>query len=1071
MKTPARTIAISYESKLVCRNWLFYLFLIGLMGYTFIFLVPWDISSITWWNIALPSSLPLRAVFFLNLFQSLIITFITCDIARRHKRAQTRETFYIRPIGNGQFFWAELIGLLKPFLFADIVFIGIVSIINITIPDSPTSPMVYFFYFVIHVVPTLVFITGLSLFTNKLFRHPLISWLILVGFLTFSYIYLQKPLHHILDFRGSLLPNSYSSIIGFSHLPDYLLQRGLFFVLGISLLSLTPLFIQRLPNTPRKRYRYLIVAGVFLFGTLSIGIIYMENFKTRLDKRLQYSNVFQQHKAFPTSRILSHDITYYPKGNSFSATSQMLIQNIKEERMEQIILFLNPGLEVTKVKANNNEVYFRKDYQVIIVDYPLASRETVELNMEYEGMIDEYIYQIDLSDASVFSPPSNYTPWQHENHGNRTAFVSDRYTLLVPEVMWYPVAVAPLKLQPSREINFTTYSLHVKKPDNMTVLSQGIAKEEGNYISFQNLQKLTGISLCIGEYRKRAITIDSLTIEYYTYPGNDFYLKPFDGWTKKIAGYPDGEEYLSKVFQQCRDIIENSQPNSYPFKLLKIIEVPVSFLHNTPFNDNIQPEIAFFQERLCWNHEKPGDLSRSNLNDLNRQEYLLYNRFPSFLRDIKFEHIFTDYTRSIFSKDYPGINLIFNHMLRPQETQFHLMPSRLKHVAEKGLQGIIKENYTMEHDIGISLKVSQLLAYLTTLTSWDSLNRFIHEFSEFARFQEINFNSFTEKFEQHFGQNIKPYMDKWYTSHELPLLTIKDVFRYKAGDTRIIDFKVGNSNNVDGIISIISYTEDNFGKKIVRNWRSYLIKPGDYKQIVVHEDNKTALKLATNFSGCLPNSIEFNQGNFIKLSGDIPPEGVTMLDKTQFYPPEEIIVDNEDENFRLIDSMKNKFKLADLMKQNDGLEYNTFINLNVKTNTWDHPVLSENAYGEYVHSAFTKAAGSGKFKAEWTAELVEKGEYEIFIHRPHFIPYGYEKYSYITNYPGMKNYYTVYTSKGKEEIILEVQTGDPYWISLGTFSLPTGKSRVVLDDRGVPPIEGKYAQLIVADAVKWVKLK
>ncbi|PXZ45254.1 hypothetical protein DMB45_02200 [Sanguibacteroides justesenii] len=75
----------------------------------------------------------------------------------------------------------------------------------------------------------------------------------------------------------------------------------------------------------------------------------------------------------------------------------------------------------------------------------------------------------------------------------------------------------------------------------------------------------------------------------------------------------------------------------------------------------------------------------------------------------------------------------------------------------------------------------------------------------------------------------------------------------------------------------------------------------------------------------------------------------------------------------------------------------------------------------------------------------------------------------------MKNYYTVYTSGGKEEIVLEVQKGDPAWLSLGTFSLPAGASRVVLDDRGVPPIESdgglKYAQLVVADAVKWVKLK
>ena len=63
--------------------------------------------------------------------------------------------------------------------------------------------------------------------------------------------------------------------------------------------------------------------------------------------------------------------------------------------------------------------------------------------------------------------------------------------------------------------------------------------------------------------------------------------------------------------------------------------------------------------------------------------------------------------------------------------------------------------------------------------------------------------------------------------------------------------------------------------------------------------------------------------------------------------------------------------------------------------------------------------------------------------------------------------------EGEKEVVLEVEEGDPAWVSLGVFSLPAGVSRVVLDDRGAPPITAKngatYVQLVVADAVKWVK--
>lgn len=53
----------------------------------------------------------------------------------------------------------------------------------------------------------------------------------------------------------------------------------------------------------------------------------------------------------------------------------------------------------------------------------------------------------------------------------------------------------------------------------MTVLSQGTPTREGENVTFNNLQNLTGLSLCMGMYEKRAVTVDSVTIEFYTYPG------------------------------------------------------------------------------------------------------------------------------------------------------------------------------------------------------------------------------------------------------------------------------------------------------------------------------------------------------------------------------------------------------------------------------------------------------------------------------------------------------------------------------------------------------------------------
>lgn len=1070
MKTSALITAIVYESKLIRRNWLFYLFILGLFAYTLVFLIPWEIHSITWEKIALASSLPLQGIFFLNLFQSLIITFIACDIPRKRHKAETRETLYTRPVGNGQLFFAGFSGMLLPFLIADIIFLGIILLINIVIPDSPVNPGIYLFYLLTHVLPSLVFICGLSLLVNRLFRHVLVSWVVLVAFLTLSFLYLQEALHGALDFRGTLLPDSFSGIIGFAHLQDYLLQRGLFLASGTGMLFIAPLLARRLPNTPGHASRFIVPAVIFLACAACLGFTYLENFSTRENNRETYRQTFLEHEKFPTARALTHDITYHPRGNTFKATSRMIVQNQKNMNLERVPLFLNPGLEVLQMLANGQDVPFTRDHQVILVDLPLARGDSVELTVEYGGCIDEYIYQVNILNEDFFAPIS-YVSWQNENHGKRTAFLSDRYTLLLPEVMWYPMTVAPVALQPAKETNFTAYTLHVEKPEGMTVLSQGVPTEEGDYISFRNLQNLTGLSLCIGDYRKRSFTTDSLTVEFYTYPGNDFYLTLFDGWLEEIAGYPDGEEYLPRVLQQCKENIEAEQPNPYPFKLLKFIETPLSFLHDTPFGDNIQPELAFFGERIAWAHEKPGDFFYRNTGELSQQEYLLYNMFPYFLNDIKFGRIFSGYNRSITSDDYLGINLIFNMMLHPQKSNLHQMPERVYRAAEMGTEGLIRDRVSLESQLGINLKVSHLIAHLTTLTTWDSLQQYMREFSTLARFREISFDTFMEGFKQRFGHDIKPFMDEWYTTQALPLLVLKDITYHTTEDMQSLDFKVGNSRETEGIVSIISYGWTPSGEEFVKDWRSFTVKPGEYKRIIVHEDNNCSIELSTNFSGCIPNRKEFGHNSFPVSPEAIPAEGIIPLDKAEFYPPGEIIVDNEDENFRLIDSADNKIKLADLVKQEDESKYHNIITYNIKTNTWDRPLLDESAHGEYIHSTYTKAVGTGKFKAEWMAVLPEEGRYEIFIHRPTPLPRGDGLLSYSANEPGMKNYYTLYLPEGKEEIILEVQENDPYWISLGTFTLPIGKSRIVLDDRGAAPSEDGQVQLIVADAVKWVKIK
>ncbi|KIO44695.1 hypothetical protein BA92_06565 [Sanguibacteroides justesenii] len=823
---------------------------------------------------------------------------------------------------------------------------------------------------------------------NKLIKHPFISWLILVAFLYFAYAYLETPFHGILDFRGSQLPNAFSSIAGFMNLSDYLLQRIAFLLVGVSFLYFSVLSTKRYPGVPgRKRY-LLVPASLFSVLAIGLGIIYVEKFQTRLKNRIGYRETFVKCHEYPKARVLAHDITYRPGEDKFSATSRMKIQNRKKATMEQLLLFLNPGLKINKLESDGQSLPFHRDHQVIVVEHPLAPGENTELKIEYEGMIDEDIYQVNIDNDAFFSPR---TESGGENYGKRTAFVSNQYTLLVPQLMWYPMAVAPVELQASRETDFTDYTLRVKKPGEMTVISQGVPTREGDEVSFSNLQYLTGLTLCIGKYEKRAITVDSLTVEFYTYPGNDFYLSYFDEWEALKKDNPNREKKLMEIVNQCKNKIEEGKPNPYPFNYFKLIEVPSSFyfLSSTSFSDNIQPEIALFQERLYWvENTHPGTYSKFANQDRSVQEFMLSYKIPFLLDRMNMGHIFSDYNSSITSDRYQGIDLIFDKMKSLKELRDEVSPKILNRIAEKGLKGVMAEGYSKEQSIAIHLKVSHLLGYLTTITTWDSLSRFMLDFNARTRFREVDFDLFIEEFEQRFGQDIKPYMDEWYVSHQIPLLTIKDISYKTTEETQIIDFKVGNFSETDGIVSIVTPGEGRIGGSAIRYCRSYVIKPGECKRIIVHEGIEYSLQLTTNFSGNLPKDISFDNEDS-SLSGPVPKEGVNLIEKSQFYPPGEIIVDNEDENFHLIDSSNNRKRLVDLVKKAEGKQ--EYVPLfRIKANAWSLS-LSQGLFGERIRSAFIKKSGTGKFKAEWTANLPKAGMYEIFIHRPHLIVYGESK--------------------------------------------------------------------------------
>ena len=174
----------------------------------------------------------------------------------------------------------------------------------------------------------------------------------------------------------------------------------------------------------------------------------------------------------------------------------------------------------------------------------------------------------------------------------------------------------------------------------------------------------------------------------------------------------------------------------------------------------------------------------------------------------------------------------------------------------------------------------------------------------------------------------------------------------------------------------------------------------------------------------------------------------------------EIIVDNEDDGFRLIEP-KQRLLRALLFKESEYTE--SYPQGPPVMNRW-HKIYGSNYHGNGVRSAIVKTDGTGGFKAEWKAELPEEGQYEIFV------------WSSSEKYKAKEYHYTV-SGKGMTPEEVALSTDEEGWVSLGQFDLKAGTSFVVLDDRApkkkpTDKQEQRFSmgQRIIADAVKWVRI-
>ena len=1111
-----------YETKLLRRSWLFRIFaILSLLVIVFFHMgTQSNLGWFEWVMVAMPSSIPFVNIYLFNIAQSVIAIFLAGSFLKRDKKLDTAEVIYVRPMSNADYIIGKTWGIMKVFVSLNMIALLIAGFIHLFASASPFALFPYFFYLLTLSIPSLIFVLGLSFVIMSFIRNQAVTFVIMLGFIGVTLSYLGDAEHGTFDFFALTVPNMFSDVLGHTNLFPYLVQRVTFLFLGMGLLTFTIAMVNRLPLLPKKNILLNALGSMILIIGISCGFIYFNRFNQIDNQRKLYSERYKKYNNIDKVHLIDQEIVFSQNDKKISVNSHIKIQNRNHQEVDKIMFYLNPSLQIEKLTRQGEDIPYKRDAQIIIVEHKLRPYESLELDITYNGSIDENICYLDITDEEYYDPQTGSSILRF---GKRYAFVQDKFTLLTPECLWYPSTFPPVNPEAPYNIrkNFSNYTLKVIHSNERTILSQGQPSQSGDTTIFRNKEQLPGISLAIGDYEKKSILVDSVQIELYNFKGHDFYSEVF----------PNISDTLSGFLQDVKSEYELRKGRKYPYQKFIMAETPISYtgyVRNWKGNSEqappemvFLPELAttqpssnfkFAKERIAdWGRNDPRgggmeeiDVEMNVIRDFARRVLLSEETFQedgntfvnmfsgewsgtSKLNKYDLSSMYFNYAGSIYSQNFPIIDIVMNTMLKQEEStqgrhffrMFNGMGDDQRAAAYlngKSFEQAVLDN-TLSTEVFyemMKLKGVYLRNYINSRLSSNEFKEFMAEFMKKYQFQEVNFTRLNSEFIRKFHFNLMDFIPNWYTINSTPRFIVKgvDADQVEIGDYTkyIVKFQVYNPTNVEGVISV--NVEEGGGmfpggprgrrgraaQMESKPAKNYIIEPRKYKEIrILCDERPSNLTINTNISQNLPSTI---MQNFAKVTTTTTDTVTGIFDSNAAlftFNPKEITVDNEDPGFRIIESNQ-KNKLQSFFKKESEDKYKN-LNFWMPPSKWT-ATIGVNYYGDYINSAVYKKSGSGSNKTEWTTQIQIPGFYEVFVYTSELPMMGWRRRG---SEEKKMQYYTVKHDDGEEEISVETGRGRQGWMTLGSFYFSAGEAKITLSDKG-----SESNQIIFADAVKWV---
>ena len=1085
------TIA-KYERKILLRSWFFRIFSVLTLFMIFIFNMA-EVSQVgnqTWIYRAVPSNMPYLAIYFLNLGQAIIAVFLASEFIKRDSKQDTTEVFYVRSMSNATYVLGKAWSLLSIFLLVNVLALVISLIFNSLAKDTSIDWQAFLYYPALISIPTLVFIIGLSSLMMSIIRNQALTFVVLIGYILSSLIYLHSSYNYLFDYMAFHLPMFHSQITGFGDWETIWTLRAMYTCFGLGFIFVSILILKRLPQSYFTNIMSSVLAVAFIGAGVYLGSQHLNRYNESIELPKQMIALNNDYLSYAQIDINDHEISLTQAANGI--TVEAIITGISKTDSKEFVFNLNPGLQVETVLAQGQPIEYERKLQLLLVKFDtiLPAGTTVNLQVNYAGSIDENAMFIDIDPKIKSKRPDDYI----YDIGRRYAFIDPNFLLLTPEAHWYleaGVGYSTVSASWFRK-DFIDYKLMVKTLPGLTPISEGQVKDTGDETySWKLDHALPQLSLSIGKYEKKSLQVDSLEFSVYHIEGHDYFKNAL----------PDIRDTLPAIILERLQDYERKVDLKYPFTTFSIVEVPGQFKSYdrtwTSIHQTNQAGLVYFPEKGLFNRRNDfnGSTKRqkrwgNNKNKTKEEmQLLVFNQFfESFFRfkDVNtsgngqsseinesinpyYQFVqFYEMSNNLDSEDWPVLNRVFESYLRGSENEGPDWVRRNSGSTQNELANMVlqektfaeilnlKENQELIDNV-IELKGETLFSMIEAKANTDQFRVFIGELLAETRFQNLPFEVFNDRLKEEFGVDLSDQMDKWFNEIQLSRYRISTPIAEKvlAGNKEMIrvSFKVTNDGATEGVIKVTLTPEENTEKLL------YLDAGQTKEAFYLSVKEPTGIHFNTLSSGNLPNQIEYNFEQIGKSSAKNATEGESIIEEPPAFVNEgEIIVDNEAPEFEFT-HFEEVSRLRKWLKPTDdeGFKYKG-------TRVWRPPLnwtatTNDEFYGEFIRSAFYIKSGDGSKSVKWQIPLTESGRYEVYFHvfKDESLNWGNQdsKGSYQFSIPHQSG-----TDHPTIELSKNSQAG---WTALGDYSFSADTVTISLSN------ETKL-RAIFADAIKLVKM-